>query len=362
VRVRGEGRGAPLALIQTTVPAYRDAFIRHLLEQSSRTLICAGDDYFDPTIRLSPFAATASRRLKNRFLFGRRLEWQRGAFSAVRSARVVVLELNPRILSNWPILLYRRVFGRRTILWGHAWPRRGERASTFLLRVPLLWMANAVLVYTYEDRDRLAARVRRPVFVAPNAVASRGDWSSARGGTHMNAVQVGRLVPAKKPALAIEAWLRVCHKLDSSSSLVVVGDGPMRPQLELLVAGHRYGHRVQFMGEVTDRITLNAVYADALISICAGYAGLSVTDSLGFGVPVLIADNEPHSPEIALTSSANSRFFRAGDASSLAEGILQFFADRELWVSRRSEVAEDTRRMYSIEAMVRGFLDAVHGG
>jgi glycosyltransferase involved in cell wall biosynthesis len=360
-RDRANG-AAEFALLQTTVPAYRDAFVRHLLAESPTSVVWAGDDYFDPSIRLSSYVASRCGRLGNRFLLGRRLAWQQGAFSAARRPAVVVLELNPRILSNWLILLYRRLLRRRTIVWGHAWPRRGPGAKTFLLRMSLLRLADAALVYTERDQRELVARVGTPVFVAPNAVVTSGEWASTEGGNPANVVQVGRLVASKKPALALDAWLSICDELNPSAKLIFVGDGPARLGLESTAARHKHGSRVEFMGEVTSRKTLSRIYADALVSLSPGYAGLSLTDSLGYGVPMLIADHEPHAPEIALASRANSRFFRADDPASLAEEIVLFFRDRELWVSRRHEVAVEVRGTYSIEAMVRGFLAAVRGG
>lgn len=40
------------------------------------------------------------------------------------------------------------------------------------------------------------------------------------------------------------------------------------------------------------------VYANALVSVSPGYVGLSLTQSLSFGVPMLIAIDEAHVPEI----------------------------------------------------------------
>jgi glycosyltransferase involved in cell wall biosynthesis len=266
--------------------------------------------------------------------------------------------MNPRILSNWPILVYRRMMGRRSVVWGHAWGRAGANSKTFLARITMMRLANAILVYTEREQAQLAARTSTPVFVAPNAVVSVDHWSSGYDGNPLNAVIVGRLVPAKKPALAMEAWLGVCGTLDSSARLVFVGDGPARKALEAKAAGHKYGDRVRFMGEVTDRKTLDSVYADAFVTISPGYAGLSLTDSLGYGVPMLIADREPHAPEIALATEANSRFFTAGSSASLGQGILQFYRDRASWFAQRADIASPVRRAYSIEAMVDGFLAA----
>ena len=355
----GHGRGSlRSALLQTTVPAYRDRFVQRLLEESPSFDVWAGDEYFDPSIRLSPRAARVCRHLTNRFFLGRWIEWQQGAFSAARTARTVVLEMNPRILSNWPILIHRRMLGRRSVLWGHAWGRTGGNSKTFLARKTMMRLANAILVYTEREQAQLAPRISTPVFVAPNAVVSVDQWSSGYDGNPLNAVIVGRLVPAKKPALAMEAWLRVCGTLDSSARLVYVGDGPARKALEAKAARHKYVDRVRFMGEVTDRQTLNSVYADAFVTISPGYAGLSLTDSLGYGVPMLIADRERHAPEIALATEANSRFFTAGSAASLGQGILQFYRDRASWFSQRADIAAPVRRAYSIEAMVDGFLAA----
>jgi glycosyltransferase involved in cell wall biosynthesis len=356
-----DSRDQTFALLQTTLPAYRDAFIRRLLAESPSSVVWAGHEYFDPSTRLSSFGASCSRRLKNRFLLDRRLEWQQGAFAAALAPSVVVLELNPRILSNWPILVCRRILGRRTVVWGHAWPRRGANSKSFLVRIPLLHLADGVLVYTEADRAQLESRVRTPVFVAPNAVVSSSQWPSTFDGNPINAVQVGRLVPSKKPHLTLEAWLSICSELEDSARLIFVGDGPDRESLERIAARHKFRDRVKFMGAVNDRAILSDVYASALVSISAGYAGLSLTDSLGYGVPMIIADKEPHAPEIVLASKSNSRFFEAGSASSLARELLQVFTNRESWVAKRPALAAEVRATYSIEAMVEGFLAAVRG-
>jgi glycosyltransferase involved in cell wall biosynthesis len=291
-------------LLQTTVPVYRDAFIRHLLAESPASTVWAGDEYFDPSVRISSYAARHCGRLVNRFFLGRRLAWQQGAFSAARGPATVVLEMNPRILSNWLILTYRRFLRRRTIVWGHAWPRQGPDSKTLLLRMALLRLADAALVYTERDRRDLAARVGIPVFVAPNAVVAASDWAAADHGVPTNIVQIGRLIPSKKPALTLEAWLSVCGALDASAKLIFVGDGPTRASLEAMVQRHEHGDRVEFMGEVTDRRALNDIYANALMSISAGYAGLSLTDSLGYGVPMLRILPRSRSPQPRTANSS----------------------------------------------------------
>jgi glycosyltransferase involved in cell wall biosynthesis len=345
-----------LVLLQTTMAAYRDGFVRELIARAPDVNIWAGQEYFDPTTRLSAYISVRSQRLGNCFLLKRRLLWQVGAFRAASHAQSVVLEFNPRILSNWPLLAYRKLRGRWSVLWGHAWPRRGQRSKRVFLRRWMLLLADAGLVYTERDQQQLSRFTRRPIFLAANAIVSRRVSLPSRT-RPANVLQVGRLVPGKKPALTLEAWFEVHSRLPSHARLIFVGDGPLRPELESM--SHRPGfERVVFAGEITDRITLAELYGGALVSVSAGYAGLSVTESLSHGVPIVIADDEPHSPEIALASQENSRFFTANEPSALADCLVSIFGNQEGWIAKRAEIAAAALATYSIEAMAQGFLAA----
>ena len=82
--------------------------------------------------------------VRNRYLLGRRLLWQAGCSRAVVAAEVAVLELNPRVLSSWAVLLARRTLRRPTVLWGHAFPRAGREARSdrvrgLMRRWPMCW-------------------------------------------------------------------------------------------------------------------------------------------------------------------------------------------------------------------------------
>jgi len=83
------------------------------------TLI-AGEEYFDATVISESQALLPRHSVRNTFLFGRRLLWQRRALPHVIGARTVIFELNPRILSTWVALLARRVLHRPSVVWGHA--------------------------------------------------------------------------------------------------------------------------------------------------------------------------------------------------------------------------------------------------
>jgi glycosyltransferase involved in cell wall biosynthesis len=171
-------------------------------------------------------------------------------------------------------------------------------------------------------------------------------------------IYVGRLVPEKKPRLLMEAFARAAREgtLPTDATLLFVGEGPERPALESLVMAAGLDPRVKFAGHVVEIARLREFYATALCSVSPGYVGLSATQSFGFGVPMLVADGEPHSPEIeACQEGVNTRFFAANDSGSLAKGLVDIFAEKPLWLQRREAICQQTREHYSLDRMADTF-------
>jgi glycosyltransferase involved in cell wall biosynthesis len=345
-------------VVQSAMPSYRDDFVLEVLRQRPATRFYCGDSQFDPTVVLSPRIAEICGRLTNHYFLARRLLWQSGAVRAAVAPPAAVVEFNPRILSVWVALVLRRILRRRSVLWGHAWPRSGPSSRSVPVRRVMVCLADAVLMYTEQDRRELAPTVPRPVFVAPNAVTSRAATRLVPGRA-LDVVQIGRLVEPKRPLLTLEAWLGVASRLPPQARMIFVGTGPEERRIRERLAGSDLAERVLLLGHVSAPDELESVFADALVSVSAGYAGLAVTHSFAYGVPAAIADDEPHAPEIAVASPSNSRRFCAGDARDLGRVLLEMYAEREDWLARRRAISEQTLETYSTEAMARGVLEAV---
>ena len=67
------------------------------------------------------------------------------------------------------------------------------------------------------------------------------------------------------------------------------------------------GDKVNFAGWIDNPDSLRQFYSKAFCSASPAFAGLGLTQSLGFGVPMVVADDEPHSPEIELESTGAGR-------------------------------------------------------
>jgi glycosyltransferase involved in cell wall biosynthesis len=302
--------------------------------------------------------------VENRFLLGRRLLWQRGAVRRLLAPEVAVLELNPRIVSSWAILLLRRAWHRPTILWGHAWPRAGASAASDRLRHVMRRLADAIVVYTETQAAEL--RTRMPdalVYAAPNGLypqARAGAPSDARNAQDF--VFVGRLVTEKKPLLLLEAFLAALDRLPAEMRLVFVGDGPLLTALEHRADAAGAAGRVRFAGELTGFDELRAVFARALASVVPGTAGLSLVQSLWFGTPVVVARDEAHGPELeAIEDGGNGVLVASNSTDALAAAMVQVGDGRAHWNARRARIAAACAERYALERTVDGLTAAIEG-
>ena len=76
---------------------------------------------------------------------------------------------------------------------------------------------------------------------------------------------------------------------------------------------------------------------------------------------MIIAENEPHSPEIeCFKDSINGSFFESDSVESLAEKIINFYDQRNEWSARSSDISKDISENYTYEAMAAGFYRLIN--
>lgn len=352
--------GCTVAVTQTAVPDYRVGFFRKLRERQARLCLLTGSGYFSEALFTDPRAWEFARRLENRFLFGRRLLWQAGGIREALGADVWIFEMNPRILSSWFVLGIRRVLGRPSIGWGHAWPRGGRSSPSVRVRNAMRSLCHGLLVYSFLQKQELVeSGIAKPIHVAANAIYERDQMTPVGREDATGIIYVGRMVPDKKVDLLLDGFVEAMPRLPPESCLHLVGDGPLVASLAESVRRHGIGHRVVFHGHVSNPERLREIYARSLVSASPGYAGLSLTQSFGYGVPVLIGRDEPHSPEIEVAREGfNAVFFASDDSEALAGAIVDVFLESDRWRSAAKAISGDCSSVYSIEAMVDAFVSA----
>jgi glycosyltransferase involved in cell wall biosynthesis len=352
-----------IAIQQPIIADYRMGLFRLLREKWGVDFqVFAGDSDFGGSPVSTPEAWRHFERVRNVYLCGQRFLWQVGCFKHLLEVDVAILNANLRILSNIIVLVLRSLVGKRTLLWGHV---EGKNRVAGTLRGVYLRFCDGFISYTHSQSDIL--RLRYPwlrIWVASNACVSVHDCRPVEAAPDLvnSFLYVGRLVAEKKVRLLLESFIEGISKgtLSSDVRLVFVGDGGERLALEMRAKEAGVEHRVDFVGHVSAVSELRRYYARAICSVSPGYVGLSATQSFSFGVPMLIARDEFHSPEIeACKEGFNADFFESNSTDSLLDGLQRFVLNKEFFIGMRQEVSELTSEIYSFEIMCSSFVEAV---
>lgn len=347
-------------LVQTAFPDYRQSFLEEMerISEGHFFLYC-GDEYFSTSI-VTNVRFDKKKRISNRFLLSRKLLFQNLPFGKLANETYCIQELNPRILSVWLLAVMRKLRRKPIIFWGHAWPRKGKDHPTDKLRQVMRKLADVIIVYTETDKTDLQQRMpNQKIVVAPNSIYQKAKMGFAQSKVRTDFIYVGRHVTSKKVAIAIEAYARILGEVPEGK-LVLVGTGPQSDSLKEMAAKLLPPDRYEFPGHVADLETLRPLYAKSVASLSPGYIGLSATQSLGLGVPMIVSRDENHSPEIeAIQEGENGVFFDTDDAGSLAEAMRSMWNARDEWTERGPAISEDCALRYSTEAMAAGFMKAI---
>jgi glycosyltransferase involved in cell wall biosynthesis len=151
-------------------------------------------------------------------------------------------------------------------------------------------------------------------------------------------VTAGRLVHQKRVDILLKAVVNVLP--DRPLNLVVLGEGPMRANLERLASGLDIRGRVFFLGFQSNPwrfISKATVFA--LASDFEGFGNV-LLEAMACGVPV-VSTRAPFGPEYILSEGKCGRLVPRGDPGALAEGIRAVLADTHL---RRAYVEEGLAR------------------
>jgi glycosyltransferase involved in cell wall biosynthesis len=235
-------------------------------------------------------------------------------------------------------------------------------------------LADAMLAYSDASRERLAAvarvsksrifvcanhqdagRLRRLAASASDAVLDR--CQSLGISSSRLVVTVGRLVAIKDVATTIQAFATAFGDTQDTS-LVIVGDGPLRRDLERSARDAGIADRVLFVGHVP-AAEVQAWLSLASLNVLASHAepfGAVVAEGLAHGVPCLCS--KVAGAAVLINDISRGATFSPGDVKALAEAM-RVHAAAMRTVAVLAEVHRDDLRPLSVEDDAAGFCSAV---
>jgi glycosyltransferase involved in cell wall biosynthesis len=225
--------------------------------------------------------------------------------------------------------------------------------------------AAGVILYGRLQRDAFVKAGFDPerLFVANNTIDTQriNDLAKPWDSTARHRILViGRLLREKKVDLVLRAFALSASDLPVECVLTIIGEGPERSRLEQLAEALGISDRVEFAGAIYEEVSLAVLFNQALVAISGGYIGLGIIHSFAYGVPMLVARDESHSPEIeALEEGKNGALFPSDNPQALSAMLKEVLNDR-VDLGRMSESALQTvADVYSLENMVGAFERAV---
>jgi glycosyltransferase involved in cell wall biosynthesis len=351
-------RAHDLVVNQLAFGFYRQSFLDALAASGADILFLVGEQHFGSGVVTDVSSPIVRRTGVNVFLLGRRIGWQRRCVGHGLRARYLCIELNPRNMTSWLLLMLRGTMGRPTVAWGHAHSRRGPAPEHNRVRRLMQRWCNALIAYTEAEAEELrSALPRATVWVAPNALYSveqMARFAVRPLDQRTDLIIIGRLVPEKKAILGVQAFAKAIPDLPDDVVMHVVGAGSQESELHEYITAAGLASRVRLHGWVSDLGRLAPILEKCCALVSPGYVGLNVIQSLGFGAPVLFARDEPHAPEINALGTANSRVFASDDVEACREAIVGFHRDRRNFDAEA--IAETIRADYSTDRMVEPFL------
>lgn len=238
---------------------------------------------------------------------------------------------NPYVLSYWVALLYLKIVGKKTALWTHGW-YQAEPSFKDSIRNMFYRLSSRLLLYNnrakaigirhgfcpssltvvYNSLDyNLQKQIREKAISADNEDIGFGS----EAGDYF--LFVGRLIESAGVEFLIESILEFNSLHDSSTHLVIVGDGPAKDNLMNL--SKETNTSIVFIGANYDEDSLSKLFMNAVAVISPNKIGLLAMHSLAYGCPVITqSDMNFQMPEAeAIVHGETGYLFRKGSKNSL---------------------------------------------
>lgn len=167
-------------------------------------------------------------------------------------------------------------------------------------------------------------------------------------------VTVGRLVPAKGYDLLLSAWASITAG-SSQGTLVILGDGPLRQDLEADARDHGLEGRVIFAGLSRD-IPGWLAHADIYVS-SSRTEGMSnaLLEAIASGLPVVAT--RVGGAEDVVTHGENGLLVKPGEAGELQRAMERLLKDEDLRLRMGRSGRSRAQREFAIEPITTRYED-----
>lgn len=163
---------------------------------------------------------------------------------------------------------------------------------------------------------------------------------------------VARLVPVKNHKMLLESFSLIKQKL-KRVNLVIVGDGPLRGELESYAKTLGIAEYVTFLGNRRDVPELMSAFN--LFALSSLDEGLSLTllEAMSSGLPI-VATEVGGNPEVVVCGETGF-IVPSQNPAAFAQACVKLLSDDNLALEMGRQGLERVRALYSIDKMTRSY-------
>jgi glycosyltransferase involved in cell wall biosynthesis len=224
-----------------------------------------------------------------------------------------------------------------------------NRTATVVVAVSAEMMRALADAGIGDDRRLLVANGVRPAVLDPAMrAATKCAWLGPDAG-HV-VLYVGRLTGVKAPGALLRMWSAMPHR--DAATLLIVGDGPLRAELEREAAARGLGPSVRFVGSHPD-VTPFYLIADVFVlpSVTEGLSN-ALLEAMAAGLPAVASDVGGNRE--VLEDGVSGFLADWADTTATATLVAKLLEDAEL----RRRVGDGARRRaasYAIAAVAERY-------
>lgn len=212
----------------------------------------------------------------------------------------------------------------------------------------ILPMADGCVFQTERARAWFPERLQRKSTVIMNQV-SPAFFDAPAPTERSGVVAVGRLSQQKNHALLLRAYAALGPVEDT---LTIYGEGPLRPELEKLIAALGLEGRALLPGQ-SESIPAD-LFGAKLFALTSDYEGMpnALLEAMALGLPCVATDCPCGGPASVIRDGENGLLIPVGDEGALTEKLAALLGDEELR-RRLGDRAAETAEGFRPEAVFR---------
>ena len=315
-------------------------------------------------------------KVPNRFIpigGGRYACWQQLPHELLAHSDLVVTTQENMILSNYPLIMKRRLAAKRLAFWGHGVSPRSRSVASLGERWRRIWTNKADWWFGYTQKSvealQLAGFPQDRITNTNNAIDNAGFQQDAESVTELMLSEIrkqcnleqnsvvglycGALYADKRLDLLVEA-ADLAHRKHPEFRLIVIGSGVEAGYIEEAFKTRPWATAV---GPKTG-VEKAAYFKLASLVLNTGAVGLIVIDAFCMGLPLLTVQASMHGPESAFIEEGVNGFFTDPNPQAFADAISKLITDKDLYQRIRAG-ASLAGQTYTMDNMVQHFANGI---